>query len=109
MQLKGFVLGAAVASLAWFGMSAMAERDVPVDGTAVLAASAAQGMTAEEQQAHVAEMQQLWRAMTPAQRDAHRDMMRCPYSGQPGGGAYDRGQADERDKGARRTREPLEI
>lgn len=108
MQVKGFLWGAAVASLAWLGISALADRGVPTHGVAVLEASAAHGMTAEEQEAHVAEMQQLWRAMTPAQRDAHRDLLRCPYSGQPGG-AYDRGQAGEPDKGAGRAREPLEI
>lgn len=99
MQLKGFFWGAAVASVAWLGMSAIAERDLPMHGVAALEASAAHGMTAEEQEAHVAEMRQLWRGMTPAQRDAHRDMARCPYSGQAG----------KWEKGVRQAREPLEI
>jgi len=108
MQLKGFLWGAAVASLAWLGMSAIADRGEAVHGVAVLEASAPHGMTAEEKQAHVAEMQQLWRAMTPAQREAHRGMMRCPYSGQSGSG-YDRGQAGEWDKGVGRAGVPVEI
>jgi hypothetical protein len=109
MQMKGFFWGATVASVAWLGTSAIAERGAPMHGVVVLEAAAAHGMTAEEQEAHVAEMRQLWRDMTPAQRDAHRNMARCPYSGQAGGGAHGQGQTGKWEKGARQAREPLEI
>lgn len=109
MQLKGFFWGVAIASVAWLGVYAVAERGVATHEVAVLEVSASQGMTAAEKDAHVAEMRQLWRAMTPAQREAHRDMARCPYSGQAGGGAHGQGRTGKWEKGARQAREPLEI
>jgi hypothetical protein len=109
MQLKGFFWGATMASVAWLGMSAIAERGVDMHDVAVMEVSTAHGMTAEEKDAHVAEMRQLWRAMTPAQRDAHRNMARCPYSGQAGGGAHGQGQTGKWEKGVRQAGEPVEI
>ena len=113
MQLKGFVAGAAVVSLAWLGSTAWdnyaAEMSAPpaqrVAG--IQPAHAAQGMSEAEKEAHVAEMRRLWESMTPAQREAHRGMAICPYSGraaQPAAPGYPGVKP-----ALRQERRPLEI
>lgn len=113
MQLKGFLSGMAVATLIWLAVSAMAERTDLAQATAVQHAAVVQAgapaMTAEEREAHVAEMRRLWQAMTPAQREAHRGMMSCPYSGNTQHGTRSDGRAGGQNpgQGLRPAREPL--
>ena len=113
MQLKGFLSGMAVATLIWLAVAAMAERGVLPQAAAVQQAAVVQAgapaMTAEEREAHVAEMRRLWQAMTPAQREAHRGMMSCPYSGKAQHGKRGDGQAGGQGptQGLRPAREPL--
>ena len=113
MQLKSFLLGMAVASLIWLAVPAMADRAVLTQPTAVQQAAVvhagAPAMTAEEREAHVAEMRRLWQAMTPAQREAHRNMKTCPYSGNTQHGTRSDGRAGGQNpgQGLRPAREPL--
>jgi|SRR6056297_2726722 len=86
MQLKGFIAGAAVVSLAWLGSTAWgnfaAETQVRSTTHAPVAhgaAQGAQGMTDAEREAHVAEMRDLM--------EAHRNLGVCPYSGRSAQGA----------------------
>lgn len=84
MQLKGFFAGAAVVSLAWLGSAAWDNYTTEVRAGAmqrVAGVHAAHGMSDAEKEAHAAEMRRLWQGMTPAQREAHRNMNVCPYSG----------------------------
>lgn len=93
MQLKGFFYGLAVASLLWIGVPAAAEW-----------ATSSRSGTAQEMaqgnDAYSAVMQQEGQAMCPFQREAQRNMARCPYSGQARPGST---------QGMRQSREPLEI
>jgi hypothetical protein len=85
MQLKGFIAGAAVVSLAWLGSAAWDNYAAEVRAgsmPSVAGVHAAHGMSEAEKEAHVAEMRRLWQSMTPQQREAHRGMAYCPYSGQ---------------------------
>ena len=113
MQVKGFLSGMVVASLIWLAVPAMAERGVLPQVTAAQQAAVvqagAQDMTAEERQAHAAEMHRLWQSMTPAQREAHRGMKTCPYSGNAQRGTHSDGHAGGQGpaQGLRPPREPL--
>lgn len=113
MQVKGFLLGMAVASLIWLAVPAMAERGVLLQANAVQQAAVvragAPAMTAEERQAHAAEMRRLWQSMTPAQREAHRGMTTCPYSGNAEHGTRRDGRAGGQGpaQGLQPAREPL--
>ena len=113
MQVKGFLLGMAVASLLWLAVPAMAERGLFYQGVAAEQASAAHGhaqaMTAAERQAHAAEMHRLWQSMKPAQREAHRGMKTCPYSGNAQHGTRNDGRAGGQGsaQGLQSAREPL--
>jgi hypothetical protein len=84
MQLKGFIAGAAVVSLAWLGSTAWDNYSAEVRAGSMqrlAGVHAAHGMSEAEKEAHVAEMRRMWESMTPAQREAHRNMNYCPYSG----------------------------
>ena len=84
MQLKGFIAGAAVVSLAWLGSIAWDNYSTEMRAASMqrlAGVHAAHGMSEAEMQAHVAEMRRAWQSMTPAQREAHRNMNYCPYSG----------------------------
>jgi hypothetical protein len=113
MQVKGFLLGMAVASLLWLAVPAIAERgvlpQVAAAQQAVVVHAGAEAMTAEERQAHAAEMHRLWQSMTPAQREAHRGMMSCPYAGNAQHGKRSNGQAGGQGPthGLQPAREPL--
>lgn len=104
MHFKAFMLGAAVASLAWLTVpAALQYHAASVESPAAETvqwhpAGAAHGMS------H-AELIRRWEAMTPEQRAAHRQMTRCPYSGQVGHGAPGRAPAGQ--QGLRPTQEPL--
>lgn len=110
MQLKGFITGAAAVSLAWLGSTAWDNYTAEVRAAATQQVSGIQavhGMTEAEKEEHVVEMRRLWESMTPAQREAHRGMAYCPYSGQsaqPAAPAY-RGVRPA----LRQERRPLEI
>ncbi|NGP52487.1 hypothetical protein [Thioalkalivibrio sp. XN8] len=109
MQLKGFVAGAAVVALAWLGSTAWGNfaaemQAAPTQAPAGVYA-ADRGMTEAEKEAHVAEMRRLWESMTPAQREAHRNMGVCPYSGRSAQGAGPRGAGPI----LRERRQPVEI
>jgi hypothetical protein len=113
MQVKGFLSGMAVASLIWLAVPTMADRGVLPQVAAAQQAAVVQAgapaMTAEERQAHVAEMRRLWQSMTPAQREAHRSMKTCPYSGNTQHGTRSDGRAGGQGpaQGLRPAREPL--
>jgi len=113
MQVKGFLLGMAVASLLWLAVPAVAERGLLYLDAAPQQASTvhghAQAMTAEERQAHAAEMHRLWQSMTPAQREAHRGMKTCPYSGNMQHGTRSDGRAGGQGpaQGLQPAQEPL--
>jgi hypothetical protein len=107
MQIKAFLCGAVVASLAWVAVPAAA--NLFGAGTAEMAAQAAPwqpasatGRTAHE--AH-AELMRRWEAMTPEERAAHDRMTQCPYAGRSHGRA---GQAEVM-QGLRPMREPQQI
>jgi len=101
MQLKGFIAGAAVVSLAWLGSTAWgnfaAETQVRSTTHAPGAQSAAQGMTDAEKEDHVAEMRQLM--------EAHRNPGVCPYSGRSAQDAAPREAAPL----LRQRSQPIEI
>jgi hypothetical protein len=95
MQLKGFIAGAAVVSLAWLGATAWDNHSAEVRAGSVqrlAGVPAAHGMSEAEKEAHAAEMRRLWQSMTPAQREAHRNMNYCPYAGR-GADGMNRGAA----------------
>jgi hypothetical protein len=112
MQIKAFLCGAVVASLAWVAVPAAANlfgagpAESPAQATHWQPASAppasATGRTAHE--AH-AELMQRWEAMTPEERAAHDRMTQCPYAGRSHGRA---GQAEVM-QGLRPMREPQQI
>jgi hypothetical protein len=101
MQIKGFIFGLAVASLAWAGLPAVADlaaaRAAPTVQEAPAPRAHYHAMGGEQHGSH-AELMRRWEAMTPEQREAHRQLMRCPYAGRAGGSA-----------GVQAAREPLEI
>ncbi len=101
MQLKGFIAGAAVVSLAWLGSTAWgnfsAETQARSTAYAPGAHGAAQGMTDAEKEAHVAEMRHLM--------EAHRNLGVCPYSGRSAQGAVPREAAPL----LRQRSQPVEI
>lgn len=105
MHIKAFMLGAAVASLVWLAVPAALER--PAAGAAAPAAAEAvdwRPAGAPHAMSH-AELMRRWQAMTPEQREAHRQMARCPYSSRAGQGAPGRAPAGQ--QGLRPTQEPL--
>jgi hypothetical protein len=113
MQLKGFLLGVAIASLAWMAWPQIADRDTGTRGLEAQAHAWMEAhvgwheMSSAERQAHVEEMRELWQGMSPEQREAHRDMMHCPYAGPD---ARSRGRHGQPPNGERRKApEPLEI
>lgn len=101
MQLKGFIAGAAVVSLAWLGSTAWDNFATEMEAAAMQQApgahAAAHGMTAAEQEAHVAEMRRML--------EAHRNLGVCPYSGRSAQWAAPRGIAPV----LRQGRQPVEI
>ncbi|NGX17543.1 hypothetical protein [Wenzhouxiangella sp. XN24] len=101
MQLKGFIAGAAVVSLAWLGSTAWgnfaAETQARSTAHASGAQGAAQGMTDAEKEAHVAEMRHLM--------EVHRNLGVCPYSGRSARDAVPRGSAPL----LRQRSQPVEI
>lgn len=101
MQLKGFVAGAAVVSLAWLGSTAWNNFAAEMRAGSMQAPAgvqaAARGMTEAEKEAHVAEMRRLM--------EAHRNLGVCPYSGRSAQGAAPRGVAPV----LRQGRQPVEI
>ena len=101
MQLKGFVAGAAVVSLAWLGSTAWGDFAAEMQAGSMPAApgvhAAAGGMTEAEKEAHVAEMRRLM--------EAHRNLGVCPYSGRSAQGAAPPGSAPV----LRQRRQPIEI
>jgi hypothetical protein len=111
---KLLVWGAAVASLIWFGDVRRWRNATFVDPATAVSKQRPStlrkpAMTAEEREAHVAEMRRLWQAMTPAQREAHRNMKTCPYSGNTQHGTRSDGRAGGQNpgQGLRPAREPL--
>lgn len=101
MQLKGFIAGAAVVSLAWLGSTAWGNFAAEMQAGSMPHApgvhAAARGMTEAEKEAHVAEMRRLM--------EAHRNLGVCPYSGRSAQGAAPRGAAPV----LRQGRQPVEI
>lgn len=101
MQLKGFIAGAAVASLAWLGSTAWGDFAAEMQARPMAHApgvhAAAQGMTDAEKEAHVAEMRHLM--------EAHRNLGVCPYSGRSARDAVPRGAAPL----LRQRSQPVEI
>lgn len=101
MQLKGFIAGAAVVSLAWLGSAAWGNFAAEMRSGSMQPApgfqAAAGGMTEAEKEAHVAEMRRLM--------EAHRNLGVCPYSGRSAQGAAPRGAAPV----LRQGRQPVEI
>jgi hypothetical protein len=107
MQIKAFLYGAAVASLAWLAVPAAADlfgfdRSESADQVAHWQPASAPGQTAPD--AH-AELMRRWAAMTPEERAAHDRMTQCPYAGQAHGRA---GQGSGM-QGLRPAREPHQI
>jgi hypothetical protein len=114
MQLKGFIAGAAVVSLAWLGSTAWDNYSAEVRAGSMqrlAGVPAAHGMSEAEKEAHVAEMRRLWEGMTPAQREAHRNMNYCPYSGRGAHGMTPGGMPGVVPAAPRQTErpQPLEI
>jgi hypothetical protein len=113
MQLKGFLLGVAIASLAWLAWPQIVDRDTGTRGFEDPAHAWMEAhvgwheMSPAERQAHVAEMRELWQGMTPEQREAHRGMMQCPYAGPDARSRGRHGQPSG--EGLRTSPEPLEI
>lgn len=112
MQLKGFILGVLLASLGWLAWPHVADRDT---GSRALEEQAHAWMEAHvgwhqmspaERRAHVAEMRELWQGLSPEQREAHRDMLHCPYAAP---GSRDRGRHGQPGGILRQAPEPLEI
>ena len=112
MQIKAFLCGAVVASLAWVAVPAAANlfgaspSEAPAQAAhwqpASAAPASATGRTAHE--AHAVLMRR-WEAMTPEERAAHDRMTQCPYADR----AHGRAGPAEVMPGLRPMREPQQI
>lgn len=101
MQLKGFLVGMATASVLWAAVPALADW-------ARSGSNETGPPGVELSQSRVTELRQQDPAMCPFQREARRSEARCPYSGQSRHGGYEGGRAGEHG-GLRQKREPLET
>jgi hypothetical protein len=100
MQTKGFLLGIAVASMAWLAWPLAAER-ISTGGSAATPHESWvethlrwHSLSDEERAAHLAELRERWHDVSPSQREAHRSMMQCPYSKGAGAAAGNSGKAE---------------
>lgn len=101
MQIKGFLLGLAIASLAWASWQAWPQAAAERSGAAATEHESWvethvrwHSLSEEERAAHLAELRERWDDMTREQREAHRGMLQCPYSGRAGGTAGTRGRPE---------------